>query len=501
MTTTRRRTVAATLTATATALLAVLLPAPPAGAAAPPTAPLAWGPCAGEGLDPRQECATLRVPLDYRNPGGRQISLAVSRLRSEHPGKRRGSLLLIPGGPGGSGLNGPSTAARGLPRQVRDAYDIIGFDPRGVGRSTPVGCDLAHADLAPVRLLPWPSPGGGIEGNTAAARRIADACAENGGPVLRSITTANEARDIDSIRHALGERRISAWGVSYGAYAGAVYAQLFPHRTDRIVLDSAGDPDPRRVVRGWLANQAVGVADSFPVFARWASDPGNPHRLAGTPRQVRALFLGLARRLDREPVPWPGANPAELNGNVLRQALLDGLYSTDRFPALARLIEAARGGGPLPAPPTAPEEVVQNTTAASAATICNDVAWPTDPAGYARDVAVSRLRHPLTAGMPVNITPCAFWHDRPQEPPVRITSRGPSNILLVQNLRDPATPHHGALRMRRALGDRVRMVTVDETGHVSYTRNGNACGDALVTGFLTTGDRPSHDTFCPASGG
>jgi pimeloyl-ACP methyl ester carboxylesterase len=275
----------------------------------PETAEVTWGACEGTELDPRQECATLSVPLDYDHPGGEQISLAVSRIRSEAPDKRRGALLLIPGGPGGSSLAGPSTTGKRLPQSVRDAYDIVGFDPRGVGRSTPVSCGLAHEDLSLVKLRPWPAADGDIAENVATARRLADTCARNGGPVLGSISTANEARDMDRIRQALGEERISGWGISYGTYAGAVYAQMFPGRTDRWVLDSNDDPDPTRVARGWLANYAVGMEDTFPDFAAWAAEPGNPYRLADTPDEVRPLFLSLAARLDREPIDWPGANP------------------------------------------------------------------------------------------------------------------------------------------------------------------------------------------------
>jgi hypothetical protein len=207
--------------------------------------------------------------------------------------------------------------------------------------------------------------------------------------------------------------------------------------------------------------------------------------------------VGRERPL-REPIPWPGANPEELNGNVLRQALLDSLYSKDRFPSLARLIAAARDGGPLPSAATPPDDVMQNTVAASAATICNDVdAWTsTDPAAYEKDVAVSRSRHPLTAGMPVNVMPCASWKVGPSEPTTRITPRGPSNVLLVQNERDVATPLAGARKLRTALGDRARMVTVDAVGHGSYRANGNDCGDAPVTRFLLTGERPEHDRYC-----
>jgi hypothetical protein len=183
---------------------------------------------------------------------------------------------------------------------------------------------------------------------------------------------------------------------------------------------------------------------------------------------------------------------------------LETLYSDDRFPGLAALIRAARDwtpGASLPKPSTPPDEAVQNTVAAAVVTICDDVAWPPATARYQEDVRVDRVRHPLTAGMPVNVMPCTFWPYTPAERPVRIISDGPSNLLLIQNLHDPATPYSGALNLRRALGDRARMVTVDSGGHGAYVANGNACGDAVVTEFLVTDGRPAQDAFCPAKAG
>ncbi|GLV72024.1 alpha/beta hydrolase [Streptomyces hygroscopicus] len=462
----------------------------------PTATALGWGACEGTGLDPRQECATLKVPLDYRDPGGKRISLAVSRVPSERPRARRGTLLLIPGGPGSPGLDRPTTLGKRLPRSVRDAYDIVSFDPRGLGRSTHAGCDLAPADLSLLASRPWPAPGGDITENVTTGRRIADTCARNGGDLLRTLSTVNEARDIDSIRRALGERKLSAWGVSYGTYVGSVYAQMFPEHTDRWVLDSNDDPDPERVERGWLANYAVGVEDTFPDFAAWASAPGSPVRLAGTPDGVRRRVLALAARLDANPLPWPGANPPELNGNVLRQSMLSALYSPDTFEGLARLIVDADAGK---VPDAAPADPTQDIAAVSLATICNDVEWPTSLTAYARDVAASRTSHPLTAGMPVNVTTCAFWHDKPRDKPVRITGQGPSNVLLVQNTRDVATPYRGALELRRAYRDRARMVSVDAMGHGAAYRvnHGSDCADRRVTDFLLTGELPKRDLRCP----
>ncbi|MGP2437054.1 alpha/beta hydrolase [Streptomyces sp. JW3] len=470
---------------------------PAAAAPAATTAPLAWTACPeGPGVDPRQQCATLRVPLDHADPGGGTIDMAVSRVPSERRAARRGSLLLIPGGPGGSSLNDPSGKGQKLPQEVRDAYDLIGFAPRGIAPSTAADCGLDPADLAPSVTRPWPAPDGSIDGNLATAARMAAACARNGGELVEHLSTVDEVRDLDLLRAALGERRISAWGVSYGTYVGAVYHELFPHRTDRIVLDSNDDPDPERVARAWLAGHEQGVEDVFPDFAAWASRPG-PYRVARTAAEVRPLFLELAARLDREPIPWPGANPAELNGNVLRQTMLDSLYAPARYPVLAELMNAARRGTVPPAPAAPPEEVLQNVTAVAASTICNDVAWPRTAAAYQEDVAESRVKYPLTAGMPRGAMPCAAWPYPPKRAPVRITDRGPSNVLLIQNERDVATPLAGAHRLRAALGRRAVMVTVNSTGHDAYLANGNACGDAAVSRFLATGERPAGDTYCP----
>lgn len=433
--------------------------------------------------------------MDYSDPDGRKIQIAVSRIPSEKPSARRGALLLIPGGPGGSSLQDPSRKGQKLPQQVRDAFDLVGFAPRGMAPSRAVDCGLDSKDLA-LAKLPWPAPDGSVTETMATAKRMSEACARNGGELLRHISTVNEARDLDRVRAALGENKLSAWSSSYGTYVGAVYGQLFPHRTDRIVLDSNDNPDHTRVGRAWLAAFEAGVEDNFPEFAKWASERGNPYRVARKAADVRPLFLRLAERLDREPLPWPGASPAELNGNVLRQTMLTSLYDPDNYPTLAKTILAALKGTVPPAPPMPPESVMQNAAAVGAGTLCNDVAWPRSAAHYQKGVDESRAKFPLTAGMPRGAMLCAAWPFTPKEPAVRITDRGPSNILLVQNERDVATPLAGAREMRRALGDRAVMVTVNSTGHNAYLANGNACGDRTVSRFLATGKRPASDVTC-----
>ncbi|MCS7476890.1 alpha/beta hydrolase [Umezawaea endophytica] len=437
-----------------------------------------WSACSGA---PAQECATVEVPLDYRKPRGKTISLAISRIRTAKPGSRRGVLLLIPGGPGNPGLSRPTTHGSRLPQEVLDRYDLVGFDPRGVGRSTPVTCDLTGADADPQGFLPWPGVGGDITESVAKAKRVARACGENGGELMRHISTRDEARDIDRIRQALDERALSYWGVSYGTYVGAVYATMFPERTDRVVLDSNDDPDPRMLERGWLNNFAIGARDRFPDFAVWAAERDDTYGLGATPDAVTSTYLDLAAALDENPRPG-------VTGNYLRAAMFAALYSDANFPLLAQIM----AGGP-PSIPVPPPAQFQNGYAVLTATGCNDVDWPRSVDHYARAVAENRREFPLTAGMPVNIMACAFWPYR-AEKPVTVTSHGPENILLVQNLRDPATPYAGAVRMLEALGHRARMVTVDAGGHGSYLANGNPCGDDAVTAFLTSGTH--ENTTC-----
>ncbi|MFF4244589.1 alpha/beta hydrolase [Streptomyces sp. NPDC001822] len=499
MTNWTRKAALLALCATVLATTVAAAARPADGTAVPP---LDWHACdLPPGTTPAagQECATLTVPLDHLAPDGRGVPVSVTRLLSDRPERRRGTLLVIPGGPGSSGVQRLAQKGPALREALDGAYDLVSLDPRGVGGSIRAGCDIPAADRRLVTLRSWPAPDGGISENAERSRRTAESCARNGGEVLRSFTTRNEARDIDRFREALGERRLSVWGTSYGTYVGAVYAQTESGRVDRMVLDSSGDPDPARVARGWLENMSRGAADRFPDFAAWASDPAREAeglRLAVRAQDVRPLFLALAARLDRFPrtSDVPGV---PLTGNGLRQALQNALYSDTAFPAMARLVKqsSAPEGRPV-LPPDLSTTIPDEDASLVVATICNDVRWPGPGPGYAERVAADRAAFPLTAGMPVNIGPCAYWKDAPAEKPTRITADGPSNILMVQSLRDPATPYTGALKMRSALGARARMVTLEQGGHGLYLGHGTECGDRAVTRFLLTGHRPARDTRC-----
>lgn len=478
---------------TLSAAMAAILTAP-AAHAMPASAPvLSWHPCDSASPGDARECATLPVPLDHRKPRGGQLRIAVTRLRTDRPAHRRGTLLLVAGGPGGSGVDMVRDRAERIRKETGGAYDIVGLDPRGTGGSSTADCGLSEDDRDITAYRSWPAPDGSITANVEHSRRIAAQCARNGGAVLRSMSTADEVRDIDRFRQALGERKLSAYGVSYGTYVAAEYAQKYPQHTDRWVLDSTGDPDPARVERGWLANMAVGAEDRFPDFAAWAVE----HGIARRAEDVRPLFLATAAKLDREPKKFTDGKL--LTGNLLRQMLQNALYSDQQFQDFGDFFRAAVSDRPLTVPRPAYLTLPQRDAAVGMAVICNDARWPRSVDSYRRDVAADRARHPLTAGMPANLSACTFWDHEPADNPARITSDGPSNILMVQNLRDPATPYSGALMMRRALGDRARLVSVDAGGHGAYLANGNACGDRSVSAFLADGRRPAGDVLCPTA--
>ncbi len=431
----------------------------------------------------------MRVPRDYREPNGTQITLTVSRIRTAEPALRRGILLSNPGGPGGSGLDLPGLLALTLPPEVLARYDLIGFDPRGVNASTPINCGIP-ADTPIELILPYPAPDGSIARNVEFARATAHGCAANTGALLPHITTANTARDMDRIRAALGEPKLSYIGYSYGTYLGAVYVSLFPQRGDRILLDSA--VDPRLIWYNVWRQFSPAVKLRLPDFTGWAARRHDEYGLGATPDTVQATYFRVAGKLDRAPMQVPGLGL--VTGNLFRELTRSLLYDDRLFPLLAPIWAFLNGTGPDPDVELGAPDGNQLAVLYSIA--CNDIAWSRDVNMYARNVAIDRRQFPITAGVSANIWPCAFWPHRPVEPPVRVTSDGPRNILILQNLRDPATSWASGFGLRTALGRRAAFVTVDAGGHGIYGIRSGPCTDAIATAFFTTGALPDRDRFC-----
>ncbi|WP_229796302.1 alpha/beta hydrolase [Saccharothrix coeruleofusca] len=484
--------------------------APPVVAEAAATAAtsrITWGKCPalaeGASRDPRLTCGTVKVPLDYRDPGGEKIEVAVSKLPAAKSRDRRGVLLLNPGGPALAGLDTPGVVAPTLPPSVLAAYDLVGFDPRGVGHSTPQSCGLDDPSL--VGLFPYPAADGSITANVDHARADAERCAANAGEKLRYFTTANTARDMDRIRTALGEKKISYWGQSYGTYLGTVYESLFPEHADRVVLE--GNVDPAKVWAHATDNWGKAMSERFPDAAKVAAAQHAALGLGSTVDEVTRKYLALADRLDRTPAPVPGT-PLALTGPMLRTVTYSLLLHNESLPVLARFWKAAAGlaDGTLSeadgqvlqqvfaAPPPTPGVPADNQATMFLALTCGDAQWPGNVDEYARRTAEDRAAWPLTAGMPANIWACAFWPE-PVEEPVRVTGRGPRNTLILQNRRDNATPWEDGIGLYEALGKRAAFVGADNGGHYVYNQ-GSTCVDEATVTFLTTGRLPDKEVEC-----
>ncbi|GHA17483.1 alpha/beta hydrolase [Streptomyces purpurascens] len=451
------------------------------------------------------ECATIKVPLDYRVPGGKRIDLAISRIRSTAPDKRHGVLFSNPGGPGGPGLYTPLGLQERLPEPAQRKYDLIGFDPRGVGRSSPVSCGLEPEEENWLRPYKEETFGKDV----AWARAVANKCEEKAGDTLAHITTRNTARDMDLLRAILGEKKISYVGYSYGTYLGAVYTQLFPGRADRFVLDSA--VDPARAWRGMIQWWAEGAEPAFDRWTGWAAERSEKYGLGDTPKEVDRTFWGLVAQADEKPIEVEGQ---PTTGDDIRSGMRGAVFSPQEAteaivelkkaaagePASARKLAAftgSQGTGTAGAAADAAEVPSDNMTASFWAVVCGDnsSAWSRDPESYRRDAIEDKGRYPLYGDFASSIKPCAFW-DESVEPATEVNNKVRS--LVVQNEWDSQTPLPSGQALHAALKGSKMVTVLGGEGHGVYP-NGNACTDGTVTGYLLSGKLPAKDVTCEAT--
>ncbi|MFD7641061.1 alpha/beta hydrolase [Kitasatospora sp. NPDC059795] len=444
---------------------------------------LRWERCETDGL-PAFECAKVKVPLDYAKPTGRSIEVAISRVKAGSAKQRHGVLLMNPGGPGSQGLTMPVEFEPMLPAEVRAQFDLIGFDPRGVGRSSPVACELTEDQ----RSIQHPYKKATFGKDVERARSVADKCWEKAGDVLPYITSRNTARDMDVVRAVLGERRISYFGYSYGTYLGAVYTQMFPQRSDRIVLDSALDPKLawRDSFRGWSSAAEL----AFTRWTEWAAARNAAYGLGGTAAEVRKTYWDLVAQADRTPVPTEDGRG--LDGDAIRAGYRAFVQVEAVTPWIVALKAAAAGGPAVPGvPPMAADD---NMTAVTWAVFCGDTrSWPRDPEQYRRDAIADRARYPLAGDLGATVQPCAFWKSAAVEPATVVNNE--VDALIVQNQWDPQATLAMAQGMRRALHG-ARMVTVAGGEGHGVLVAGPSCADGAFTRYLTTGRLPAKDATC-----
>ncbi|MFI8828502.1 alpha/beta hydrolase [Streptomyces sp. NPDC053431] len=462
---------------------------------------ITFGPCpAVEKLPAPVECGTVRVPLDYAHPEGPRIPLTVSRVKASGPaGDRQGALVHNPGGPGASSTYFPLVA--GLPawRRIAAAYDLVGYAPRGVGRSAPVSCQDPADRVQGPRLAPTHPSEVFKKERIARATTYAQGCARRTGAALRHYHSLNNARDLEVLRAALGEPRLTYMGGSYGTYFGALYATLFPHRVRRMVFDAPVNPAPRQI---WYVNnldQSLAFERRWADFRTWAAKHDTVYGLGTTAGEVGENYEKVRVELAASPAGGK-VGPGQLHG-----AMLQALYDDRFWPARAGALGAYLKGDPKPliaqAAPAAPARSGEaeagdpgNATAVYTAVECNDAPWPEDFALWDRDNTRLARQAPFETWDNVwaNL-PCAYWKAPRQRPlDVRTGPGALPPVLILAAERDAAAPYEGALELQRRLSG-AALVTERDAGTHGIGGGANACVNGYLERYLLTGAVPGAE--------
>ncbi len=450
-----------------------------------------WQPCDGD-----FECGIVEVPVDYDEPTGKTLGLAVNRLPAEG-GPATGSLVVNPGGPGASGVEYAPQAAAQLGPEVLAGYDVVGFDPRGVGASEPVECfDDAGVD----RLLatdPDPDTAQEASDTEDLLEEFASGCVDDAGALLPHLSTVDVARDLDVLRSVLGDERLTYYGASYGTYIGAVYAELFPEQVGRLVLDGAVDPslDSEELNQ----QQAAGFETALRAYvSNCVAQPDCPLG-SDVERGVRRVQDFLAE-LDANPLPT--GTDRELTEALGLYGIALPLYVKSYWSLLDQALTQAFDGN--------------GATLLALA----DAYWRRTDTGYTGNMAqaiyaVNCLDHPVrTTGAEIrdsipeyeqaaptfgrsfawSVLACALWPVDAADPVPEVDGEGAAPILVVGTTRDPATPYRWAQAMAKQLESGV-LLTRDGDGHTGYAQ-GNDCIDSAVDAYLVDGEVPADGKRC-----
>jgi pimeloyl-ACP methyl ester carboxylesterase len=447
--------------------------------------------------DPTLQCGSLRVPLDYQKTSGAGIDLAVIRARTTGVGKRSGVLFVNPGGPGASGfdivLGGIHSP---LGAKVREYFDIVSFDPRGSNRSGAIRCDIGRA-LEPGKTASADLP----KVFDDFARNIASACEQQNGAIVASMSTNNIARDIDTLRRALGEKDIVYFGLSFGTELGAVYASMFPQHLRRALLDAGIAPEFRDSYLEFTEEQAASmerVLRHIDVLCR--SDAACPLEKTGVVAAVDALI----ERLDASPRT---VGESTVSGTTVRDVVIYALYREASWPALVRGLASALDGDYGYLAKTAPRvgsivKFATNTRYFDAfdAIQCNDYGTRRTAVEALYIDRTTAAAYPRILGrfyLAGEVMRCAAW-PAAQTPVIRdVSDRLGDRILLIGNDFDPATPLSWTRRLARALGVETNVVRYRGGGHGAANVS-LPCIDTLALDFLVKGSLPQPGTTCAA---
>jgi pimeloyl-ACP methyl ester carboxylesterase len=479
--------------AVALALPLVGLPAAAGGElATKPTPKLDWQDCGSDG-----ECAKLTVPLDYKQPdNGKTIQVSLFRVRAQDSNRRIGSLLVNPGGPGAPGAEFVRSFSSVLPEQIRERFDVIGFDPRGAGETHPVKCrdnldDVFGLDYSPETPEERAQLGAGLQ-------QLAEQCEQRSGDVLPYVSSENTARDMDRIRRAVGDKKLTYVGYSYGTYIGTLYAKFFPKKVRALVLDGAIDPNLSGVQIG--LEQAVGFERSLDAFLAQCSQNNRcPFYNGG---DSAGAFDRLAARVDTQPLP--ARNGRTLGGGQFDLGVAQALYAGEEgFAQLEQALAAAqRGdGGRLlrlsdQYTGRRRDGTYDSSQPAFWAIGCLDGPVIGGPDAFQAAEAQFRAAAPrvgvalLNAGLV-----CAYWKVPPVKSLAPIRVNGTPPIMVIGTTNDPATPLQWAEALAKEISSGVLLVA-EGTQHTAFVTAFNSCVDDAAVKYLVDLAPPADGTKC-----
>lgn len=454
---------------------------------------LEWDECES---DDAFECGWLEVPLDYDDPTGETIELRVGRSEAGDPDERIGSLLSNPGGPGSSGVDFLSYAP--FSDALTDRFDIVSWDPRGTGESSPIDC-LGDEELDEyLAYSPDPATPEGQAGIADWNARFGAGCESLSGELVDHVSTVETARDMDVLRAVLGDEQMHYVGFSYGTTLGSVYATYFPERSERLVLDGATDPN-LDLVQDSLS-QIAGFETAWDNYVAGCVADGCA--LGGSPAEVDATYQALMAGLRARPIP-SGDDERPLTQALAQTGVQAALYSEDSWPFLTQgLTEAVQGDGQtlllladLYADRQSDGTFGSNLLEAFYAIRCLDdptSLTPQEAAPYADDFAEASPT--FGVGGEVGLGSCSGYPGRQAEEPLEVTGAGAAPILVIGTTGDPATPYEEAVALAATLESGV-LLTREGEGHTAYGQ-GNACIDDTVDAFLLEGEVPEDGTVC-----
>jgi pimeloyl-ACP methyl ester carboxylesterase len=461
----------------------------PGTSAAPQSSTLDWTPCTGDlaGL----ECASLQVPLNYADPGGRKITIALSMIPATAPAsERQGVMLVNPGGPGAAGRSLAAGVEEGLSPQVASEYDIVGFDPRGVGGSSPaLSCDPSFFSGARPDYIP---------GNAAAeqalinrAKTYAADCEKRYGWFLPYETTENMARDMDQIRQSFAVKQVTYYGISYGTYLGQVYGTLFPGTVRRMVLDSTVDP-----TGAWYADnisQDYAFQKRLEAFFAWIARYDDVYQLGSTTAEVQAAYYKIRAMLENDPID--GADGPLIGEDELDDTMLYSGYTDEVWPSLALalsdFLNEGNSNGIIDQYDSYGKQN-ENEFAVYNAVECADVSWPTNWSKWQSDTETVYKTAPFMAwdNAWYNAA-CAFWPVTGPDKPFQVDGAKLPPVLMLQGTLDAATPYAGAQDAHELLPT-ARMVVVEGGGNHGQSLESpeNTCVQDYLNDYLGTGALP-----------